>query len=303
MVTSTDGPSPGGTTSNPGQPQPNPGKIIYMKHLTQDLIILRLQPFDLSSKSAAAVPDFKPGQFLALGLEVADEREKILYRAYSMSSQPEEKRFFEFYIKWATEPVPGKFTTALFQLKQDDTVYWRRPAGAFTIEDSKPDGSPDTRTLILVASGTGLAPFISYILHLNSIRSTRPLVLLHGAKYSAELGYRDILESLASQGNNTNGWNFKYLTTVSRPEHPLSAGWAGNHGRVESLLASAGTGNSKLEMALGQKINPQNSFFHICGYQGTIDVVLSILMPLGFVSNRNKRKDGTFDVKIETYGE
>jgi ferredoxin--NADP+ reductase len=59
---------------------------------------------------------------------------------------------------------------------------------------------------------------------------------------------------------------------------------------------------SELEKALGTKIKPENLFFHICGYSGTIDNVLSILQPLGFVSNRAKRKDGSFDVKVETYG-
>jgi ferredoxin/flavodoxin---NADP+ reductase len=47
---------------------------------------------------------------------------------------------------------------------------------------------------------------------------------------------------------------------------------------------------------------PDNSFFHICGYQGTIESVISILHPLGFVTNREKRNDGSYDVKIETYG-
>ena len=58
----------------------------------------------------------------------------------------------------------------------------------------------------------------------------------------------------------------------------------------------------QLEKAVGEKVTPANSFFYICGYQGTIDSVAAILSPLGFVTNRNKRKDGSFDIKIETYG-
>jgi ferredoxin--NADP+ reductase len=65
---------------------------------------------------------------------------------------------------------------------------------------------------------------------------------------------------------------------------------------VEALLGP------QLEKAAGEKITPANSFFHICGYQGTIDSVVAILGPLGFVTNRNRRKDGSFDIKIETYG-
>lgn len=269
-----------------GQAPPNVGRITYRENLTPDLAIIRVQPADGSK-----VPDFKAGQFVALGLKV-DGDDKITYRAYSLSSPPEEKKHFEFYIKWATEPVMGKFTSALFKMGGSGELYWRRPAGAFTIEGKKADGTPETRRLVLVASGTGLAPFVSYALNLKSAGSKREIVLLHGAKYAQELGYRDVLERMAAGSPN-----FKYLPTVSRPDHQLSRGWRGRTGRVETLLGS------QLEKTVGEKITPENSFFHICGYQGTIDSVVAILDPLGFVTNRSKRKDGSFDIKIETYGD
>ncbi len=269
-----------------GQAPPNVGKMTYRVNLTPDLAIIQMQPAD-----GSAVPDFKAGQFVALGLNLDRNGDKITYRAYSLSSPPKEKRHFEFYIKWSTEPVMGKLTSALFNMGQGDLLYWRKPAGAFTIEDKKADGTPENRRLVLVASGTGLAPFISYILHLKNTGSKREIVLLHGAKYARELGYRDMLEKIAASDPN-----FKYLPTVSRPDHQLSQGWHGNTGRVETLLGS------QLEKILGEKITPANSFFHICGYQGTINSVVAILIPLGFVTNRNKRKDGSFDIKIETYG-
>lgn len=268
-----------------GQALPNIGRITYRENLTPDLAIIRVQPAD-----GSAVPDFKAGQFVALGLKL-DGDNKVTYRAYSLSSPPEEKKYFEFYIKWATEPVMGKFTSALFKMGDSGELYWRKPAGAFTIEDKKADGTQETRRLILVASGTGLAPFVSYALHLKSAGSKREMVLLHGARYAKELGYLDMLERMAASNPN-----FKYLPTVSRPDHQLSRGWRGSIGRVETLLGSP------LEKAVGEKVTPANSFFYICGYQGTIDSVVAILSPLGFVTNRNKRKDGSFDIKIETYG-
>lgn len=278
--------------SSTGQAQPNLGRLSYRKDLTPDLAILRMQPAD-----GGPVPDFRAGQFVTLGMQFPDE-DRMTYRAYSISSPPEEKRYFELYIKWTTKPVMGKLTSALFGMKEGDTLYWRKPAGAFTIEDKKADGTPDSRRLVLVASGTGLAPFISYILHLKSIGSKREIVLLHGAKYAQELGYRDILEKMAGG----DSLNFKYLPTVSRPDHELSRGWRGSTGRVETLLVDKVDDRSHLEKIVGEKVTPENSFFHVCGYQGTIDSVVSILGPLGFVTNRSKRKDGSFDIKIETYG-
>jgi ferredoxin--NADP+ reductase len=70
---------------------------------------------------------------------------------------------------------------------------------------------------------------------------------------------------------------------------------------VETLLLGKDGCKSQLEQAVGEKVTPENSFFHICGYAGTIDAVISILSPLGFVSNREKREDRSFDIKIETY--
>jgi ferredoxin--NADP+ reductase len=270
--------------------QPSLGRITYREDLTPDLAILRIQPDD-----GSPVPDFKPGQFVALGLKL-DGDDKVTNRAYSLSSPPEEKSYFELYIKWAMEPVPGKFTSALFNMKVGDKVYWRKPAGAFTLEDKKADGTPDVRALVLVASGTGLAPFVSYALHLRATGSKRKVVVLHGARSAKELGYRDIFESMAKENPN-----FVYISTVSRPSDPASQGWTGHTGRVETLLVPNG-GVSEVEKALGHRVAPENAFFHICGYQGTIDSVIAILQPLGFVSNRNRRKDGSFDIKIETYG-
>jgi ferredoxin/flavodoxin---NADP+ reductase len=278
--------------SSTGQAQPNLGRLSYRKDLTPDLAILRMQPAD-----GGPVPDFRAGQFVTLAVQFPDE-DRMTYRAYSISSSPEEKRYFELYIKWTTKPVMGKLTSALFGMKEGDTLYWRKPAGAFTIEDKKADGTPDSRRLVLVASGTGLAPFISYVLHLKSISSKREIVILHGAKYAQELGYRDILEKMAGG----DSLNFKYLPTVSRPDHELSRGWRGSTGRVETLLVDKVDDRSHLEKTVGEKVTPENSFFHVCGYQGTIDSVVSILGPLGFVTNRSKRKDGSFDIKIETYG-
>lgn len=276
--------------SSTGQAPPALGRLTYRDDIASDLAILRVEPAD-----GSPVPEFKAGQFVTLGLQLSGE-DKITYRAYSISSPPEEKRYFELYIKLAREPVMGKFTSALFSMKLGDTLYWRKPAGAFTMQDNMADGSKDDRTLVLVASGTGLAPFASYLLHLRNIDSDRRVVLLHGVSYALELGYRKTFEEMARQ----NG-KFVYIPTVSRPNSMLSSGWKGNTGRVESLLAGNGA-VSVLERTLGKPPTRDNSFFHICGYQGTIDAVVSILGPLGFVTNRNRRKDGSFDIKIESYG-
>lgn len=267
-------------------------QLIERKNLTDDLAIFRFQPTDNSP-----VLDFKPGQFVNLGLQL-DEKGPT-YRAYSMASSPHEKRYYEFYIKHKEHPTLGKLTTALFKMNVNDTVLLQKPRGSFTIEKTKPDGSPETRQMVLVASGTGVAPFISYILYLKETTDVKKIVLMHGASYATEFGYKEILEDLASQNNDR--WDFTYVPTVSRPNDTLSKDWRGNTGRVESLLLGIDDHCSPIEKILGVEISPQNSFFYLCGRDKMIDDVSKMLSPLGFVDSRHKRKDGSFDIKYE-YG-
>ena len=269
------------------------GRLIYKKNLTEDLAIFRFENADKSE-----IKDFHPGQFVNLGLKL--DGKEITHRTYSISSSPYEKNYYEFYIKHKEHPTLGKFTTALFKMELGSSIFLQTPRGAFTIEDERPDGNPDTRQMILVCSGTGLAPFMSYILYLKNIGTRKKIILLHGVSYAQELGYRELLEKLELEKNDL--WNFTYLPTVSRPNEKLSENWNGNKGRVESILSGIEKHDSKLEKVLGFPITIDNSIFYLCGYKTMIDYVSSMLSPLGFVDNRHKRIDGSFDIKYELYG-
>lgn len=270
----------------------NQGRLIYRKNLTDDLAIFQFGHIDNSQ-----IDDFKPGQFVNLGLKL-DEKE-ITHRAYSIASPPHEKNYYEFYIKHKEHPTLGKFTTSLFKMELDDLVFLQPSRGAFTIEEQRQDGTPDTRQMVLVSSGTGLAPFMSYILHLKKIGTKNKIILLHGVTCTQELGYRELLEKISSEKNDL--WNFTYVPTVSRPSD-LSKNWSGNIGRVENILSGIDKHGSKLEQILDEPITPDNSIFYLCGYKNMVDYVSSMLSPLGFVDNRHKRKDGSFDIKYELYG-
>ena len=98
-------------------------------------------------------------------------------------------------------------------------------------------------------------------------------------------------------------WNFRYRASISRPQEWFNRVWSGQKGRVESFLRpKPGRELSPLEELVGEKVTPENTSFYICGWQGTVDGALDYLIPKGFVTERNKRKDGSYDIKFESYG-
>lgn len=276
----------------------NKGKITYLQVIKEDLAVFKITPEN------GQIPDFKAGQFLTIGTNVPSEG-KIIRRAYSIASAPEQKKYWELYIRWVKKPVPGRLTTQLFNMKEGDDILWVKPTGIFTINEKMHDGTPDNRRMVLIGGGTGLAPFVSYSNHLHAAQSKREIVVLHGASYVDELGYRDLLTALEEESldKGKDKWNFRYRASISRPQEWFNRTWNGQKGRVESFLRpKAGKDLSPLEELVGEKVTPENTSFYICGWQGTVDGALDYLIPKGFVTERNKRKDGSYDIKFESYG-
>jgi ferredoxin--NADP+ reductase len=276
----------------------NKATVSYIRVLKEDLSIFRIKPSD------GPVPDFKAGQFVTLGLHIPSEG-KIVRRAYSIASPPEQKKYFELIIRWVRKPVPGRLTTELFNKSEEDEIMWVKPTGIFTINDKLHNGEPDNRRMVLIGGGTGLAPFISYALHMKAIGSKRQIVVLHGASYVDELSYRELLTELEEESidKGRDKWNFYYRASISRPQEWFNRSWAGQRGRVETFLRpKAGSDRSPLEELVGEKITTENTSFYVCGWQGTVDGSLDYLIPKGFVTERNKRKDGSYEVKFESYG-
>ena len=95
----------------------NKGTVSYIRVLKEDLAIFRITPND------GPIPDFKAGQFVTLGLHIPTEG-KIIRRAYSIASPPEQKKYFQLVIRWVRRPVPGRLTTESFNKKEEDEITW-----------------------------------------------------------------------------------------------------------------------------------------------------------------------------------
>jgi ferredoxin--NADP+ reductase len=277
----------------------NKGRIIYTELLREDLVILRFVPEN------GIMPEYKTGQFLTIGMPIPTENYKIVRRAYSIASHPENRKYFEFVIRWVRKPLQGRVTTQLFYATEGDEILWGNPTGAaLQISDTLPNGSKDNRRIICVGGGTGIAPFVAFANHLHDVKDKRELIILHGASYIDELSYKRIFTNLENESieRGKDEWNFKYRAAISRPKERFNRTWTGHTGRVESFFKPGKNGLSPVEELVGEEITPENTIIYICGYQGTIDGVLDCVEPKGFVTEHEKKEDGSFAVKFESYG-
>jgi ferredoxin--NADP+ reductase len=242
--------------------------------LNATLAIFRIRP-DVVPPPAA--PWFDPGQYITIGLEGVQ-------RAYSIASDPGERRWLEFYVRYARDPATGTpLTHHLFKLPVGARIsLGGKIAGRFTLERTQAPG--DTRSILLVAAGTGVAPFVSMVRHARrraDAATLSRLALLHGVSHPDELAYRPELEDAARESG------LRYLPTISRPsEHP---DWTGPTGRVESLLDEARLNGDARALGLGGgTLRPDRVAIYVCGFRGTLASTLKNLVGRGFAPEERK---------------
>jgi ferredoxin/flavodoxin---NADP+ reductase len=250
--------------------------LVGRTDVTDALATFLIQPDQLPRRR----PWFAAGQYCVLGLNnTARPDLGSVRRAMSFASAPEADGPLEFYIRYVASPSSqNPLTHLLWTLKVGDRLYWRASAaGQFTIDDTI--GGQDSRLRVLVAAGTGVAPFISMLrseIRRNAAVDLSRWVLLHGASYPAELGYRE--EMLALTASN----GLKYWDTVSRPGGSNS--WTGDVGRVESFFEPQRMVDLERRLGLAEGgFTPESVVVLVCGLTGTIRSVLVRLIDRGFI--------------------
>ena len=166
---------------------------------------------------------FQNGQFTMMGLEV-DGRPLLL--AYSMASANHEESLAFFSIKVHDGPL----TSRLQRIQPGDTVLIGRKATGTLIADNLLPGS----RLLLLSTGTGLAPFVSIVKDPDVYERFDDIVLVHGCRQVSELAYGEkIVEGLRSDelfGPLLED-KLHYYPTVTR--EPFR-----NRGRITDLITS-----------------------------------------------------------------
>lgn len=244
--------------------------------LNEELAIFKVRP------DSGELPSYLPGQYAELALpemnvhSPAHERRKLERRSYSIASAPKDLAELEFYI---VKVEGGCLTTNLWNLKQNSRL-WLGPKikGKFTLEEV-----PEGKDLIMVSTGTGLAPFISMLRQHQDNPPWRKVVLVHGARFEKDLGYREELAALQKDKD----W-FKYLPALTR-----APDWPGLKGRVQKLFE-----NGIIEEALSEKLSQEYSHILLCGNPQMIDDLQVLLASKGL--NMHKRKTPG-NVHVEKY--
>ena len=250
--------------------------LVERVDVTDALTLFRVKPDKMPDERLW----FTPGQYCVLGMNNAEKTELgSVRRSMSIASAPEDEGPIEFYVRFVSKPESeNPLTHLLWKLKNGDRMYMRPvAAGVFTIKDTV--GDDDSRYRVMVAAGTGSAPFVSMLrseLKKNPNVDLSKWVLLHGASYDADLGYRDELTRMVAENK------LKYWGTVSRPKE--CPNWKGDTGRVEAFFDGARL--EDLEKRLGLPpggFTPKNVAIFICGLTGTIAGTVTPLIDRAFV--------------------
>ena len=240
------------------------GKVIALRQWTESLYSVQVQ---------ADVEPFQAGQFTKLAMVIGDE---FIERPYSYVNPPGAGTL-EFY--FVTVP-DGPLTQKLTGLHGDD-VLWvkRKPAGFLTLNEV-----PQSRHLWMLATGTGLGPFLSILQTGEPWQRFERIVLVHAVRFAAELSFRDTIDSLRLQ----HPQQFDFVPFVSREETDFAL-----PGRVPAAIAS-----HALEQTTGLAIREDISQFMICGNPAMVEDTSKILQARGLLRNR-RRTPG--HITVENY--
>lgn len=167
---------------------------------------------------------FESGQFVMLGLEIDG---RPLLRAYSIASAS----YAEYLEFFSIKVENGPLTSRLKEIRSGDAVLLgQKPTGTLLIDNLKPG-----RNLFLVATGTGLAPFLSIVQEPAVYERFEKVIVAHGCRYRNELAYADFLAHELGENELIGDWakeRLLYYPAVTRDPMP-------GQPRLTDLLASS----------------------------------------------------------------
>ena len=207
------------------------GKVVENRRLNDYLTALIID---------APFTPFEAGQFVRVGVADGDE---VLARPYSLVNTPEEP-CLEVYFNIVEE---GPLSPRLFALEAGDKVLVSdNPSGFLTVSEL-----PECRHLWMIATGTGIGPFLSILKSEAVWRRFEKVVLCYSVSLAVELAYQDLIQQVLARHPE----QFVYVPIVTREAHAGALGV-----RITTLMR-----DGTLEKHTGLAINAENSHVMMCG--------------------------------------
>jgi ferredoxin/flavodoxin---NADP+ reductase len=258
-------------TASRAAPPPNlyAARVEAVQHYTDRL-------FAFTCERPAAFR-FRSGEFVMIGLM---NGEKPLLRAYSIASPAWDDTLAFYSIK-----VPeGPLTSRLQNIQPgDEVLIGRKPTGMLVLDALTPG-----KRLLLVSTGTGIAPFASLIREPETYERYDEVILTHTCRTECELDYgREIVAATVADPlvGELASAKLRHVTTLTRGPHAIE-------GRITTLLASGA-----LFEALGApKLDPATDRIMICGSVPVLNDMKALSLQAGFIEGSN-HEPGSFVIE------
>ncbi len=243
------------------------GTVVGQDRWTDRLLSLKVE-------MPAGVPAirFEAGQFGKLALDIDGER---VARPYSFVNPPDTGPL-EFYYAIVEG---GPLSPRLARLAAGDKVHVAAGVAGFLVLSEVPDAS----TLWLVATGTGVGPFLSILRTEAPWERYRRVVLVQAARHANELAYADVVETIAK----ANPGRFSYVSITSRDDG------GGLRGRIPALID-----DGSLEARAGAGLSAADSQVMFCGNPDMVRDSIAVLTTRGMKKHR-RRNPG--QITVENY--
>ena len=233
------------------------GSVSAVTHWTKRLCTLSI---------AVDFPEFEAGQFVSVGLNIDD---KPHMRPYSLVNPPSSDGI-EIYFNTVPE---GSLSTQLYQCKVGDSLLiGRRAAGLFTLSEV-----PAAKHLWLIATGTGIGPYLSILATTIPWQRFDKIVLVHSVSTADEKTYRPQIQQLKDHYPE----KFVDIYCVTREKTADSL----PH-RIQHCLTKG-----MLEAAAGVPLTADDSQVMLCGNNSMIRDMIALLAERGMQKNL-RRKPG-----------
>ena len=196
--------------------------------------------------------EYTAGQFIQLQIPEYELTEEPVYRAYSMSSNPSDKKHVQLEIRL----VPNGIATTYVHkyMKEKDRISFNGPYGEFYLRDTD-------RDIVCIAGGSGMAPIKSIITDMAEKGINRKVNYFFGARTAKDLFLLNEMEELEERLPS-----FKFIPALSAPAPEDN--WKGETGLITDVVDR--------HLSTGENVEA-----YLCGSPGMIDACVKVLTANG----------------------